>query len=671
MKNQKSDTLDKAQKVFDVWQIISPFVTIFGTVSYVFIFFTMARSSDSSEFWDKLIYASALGVVLYFILLERLSKKKMNYVNSPAVVFGGYLSILIGIGGIEVHGTQDLRTVFWMGFGPIFLIVLMGMNQFIWKVIGTSSKLNRWLTSLALFSTPIYILSLFQTSTSLKDTYSSTYNLNESFAPLVGRLPFVDFVPQYSSFYGFLLWPIKSLIPHRNAATVILIAMFLISILTIGLGVKIVTRIFSSHKSRCALAFLFVAPLTLITQFPVKSGFSGSISSLLSALPERLFFGTVILFTFSKSLYETGKKRNFFTLSTGFLSGTFFWMNQDFSIFAFISVFLVSLIFSQKKEKIRHATFLILGFMMGVILYPLLVRAGGRNIDTKLIGFMQRQFTAGFGAERIWLPGPSLFVLSLLCALVFATIVAEKRLRSLPENLKIDVNTTNKFQISSAFAMWALIGFTYFLGRSYASGQLQILFLPTSISLAAFIGGILDLGGREAISPTRQNGKKGRLLSKKTSQKSISILVTTIFAVPFLSVIELPNPAIELYRIAGYGHKTHWPHSAIIDLDNSTVKKEIAELRKRGPVATFAVGGNYLSYRYAVPSALIVNAPSDIRISSEVLKIECDFLKNLSAKTLILDEEGVQAFSLQGGNMCGFQISQATNGFPNPYAARM
>ena len=671
MRNKKFETLNKAQKEFDVREIISPFVTIFGIVSYVFIFLTFARSSDSSEFWDKMIYGSALAVVLFFILLDRLSKKKIKYLNSPVVTIGGYLSIFVGIGGIEVHGNQDLRTVYWMGFGPIFLIVLAGMSQLIWKVIGTSSKLNRWLSFFTLFLIPIYLISVFQTTSSLKETYSSTYNLNESFAPLVGRLPFVDFVPQYSTFYGFLLWPVKSLIAHTNMASTILIAMFLISILTVGIGVAIVKRIFSSYKSKWTLAFLFVVPLTLITQFPAKSSFSGSISSLLSALPERLFFGMLILFTFSTSLYKTGKEKNFLTLFTGFLSGTFFWMNQDFSIFASISVFLVPLIFTQKKEKFRHIILLTSGILIGVIIYPLIVLAEGRNIDPNLIGFMQRQFTAGFGAERIWLPGPSLFVLSLLCALVFATIVAEKRIRALPETSQIAANIIIKFQIASVFSIWALIGFTYFLGRSYASGQLQILFLPTSISLAAFIGGILDLGGRAVLSPTRPNGKKGKIASQKNSQKATSILVTAIFAIPFVSVIEVPNPAIELYRIAGYGHHTHWPQSAIINLDNSAEKKEIEELRKKGSVATFAVAGNYLLYKYGIPSGLIVNAPSDIQMSAEVLKIQCNFLSKLKIKTLILDEEGVQAFGTRSGKMCGYQISQTTNSFPIPYAVRI
>lgn len=42
--------------------------------------------------------------------------------------------------------------------------------------------------------------------------------------------------------------------------------------------------------------------------------------------------------------------------------------------------------------------------------------------------------------------------------------------------------------IGFTFGLWSLFGFTYYLNRSYASGQMQVLFLPLAISLAAFVG---------------------------------------------------------------------------------------------------------------------------------------------------------------------------------------
>jgi hypothetical protein len=51
------------------------------------------------------------------------------------------------------------------------------------------------------------IISFWQNSALVIDPDHSEYVLNELIGPLNGNWPYADFIPQYQTFYGFLLRP--------------------------------------------------------------------------------------------------------------------------------------------------------------------------------------------------------------------------------------------------------------------------------------------------------------------------------------------------------------------------------------------------------------------------------------------------------------------------------
>jgi hypothetical protein len=254
---------------------------------------------------------------------------------------------------------------------------------------------------------------------------------------------------------------------------------------------------------------------------------------------------------------STTIKRTIAYLAFGFLSGLITWQSQDFGIAAVVTSFLVIAYASSSRFlEFKNTAIAFIGFIPGFALYPIIAGIAGKTIDFKYFLFFARQFGSGFGAERIRTPGPVLYILPLIVLLVVVHgIYVYRSKKNASESGDYSLNAL----IGFAFGLWSFFGFTYYLNRSYASGQMQILFLPIAISLAAFVGILVKDPVRTLVFGNLQKGFlfSPRAMKEKNFAWVIPLLL--IISIPFASLLLTPNPSVEMKRIDEAKTAPRWP----------------------------------------------------------------------------------------------------------------
>ena len=184
----------------------------------------------------------------------------------------------------------------WLGFGPYVLILALLITPIVFKIIEWRTLSIAWkaiLSGLFLINAALVIPSFWQNAATVIDADHSEYVINELFAPLVGHWPYSDFIPQYQSFYGFLLKPFTGAMDAAAISNFALLFLTFLSFITLIMGVFIAWR--AIDRKSIALATGLVIPFTCLTQFPTREGYLGSIAALVSGLSIRILPGLVLI----------------------------------------------------------------------------------------------------------------------------------------------------------------------------------------------------------------------------------------------------------------------------------------------------------------------------------------------------------------------------------------
>ncbi|MDP1852116.1 MAG: hypothetical protein Q8K48_06855 [Candidatus Planktophila sp.] len=635
------------------------------TGSLIFII-QLLRGSAQSETPDKAIYLLAILIAGVFLLLgfSKLSKSTGKYLHGSLAL----LITAIGTAGIEEHEPINgvvLSDRLWLGFGPYTLILAILIMPIVFKIIEWRTLNIAWkavLSTLFLINAVLVIPSFWQSAATVVDADHSEYVINELLAPVVGYWPYSDFIPQYQSFYGFFLKPFVGGMSASQISDVAFIALTLLSFATLILGVFIAWN--AIDRRSVVLATGLVIPFTALTQFPTREGYLGSIAALLSGLSIRIFPGLVLIglliLLLRKRSEKTTVKRTVAFLAFGFLSGVTTWQSQDFGIAAVVTSFLVIAYASSTRFlEIKNTVIALIGFVPGFALYPIIAGAAGKTIDFKYFLFFARQFGSGFGAERIRTPGPVLFILPLIVLLVVVHgIYVYRSKKSASEAGDYSLNAL----IGFAFGLWSLFGFTYYLNRSYASGQMQILFLPLSISLAAFVGILIKDPIRTLVFGNLQKSFlfSPRAMKEKNFAWVLPLLL--IISIPFASLLLTPNPSVEMKRIDEAKTAPRWPKATIVAsvADAKIAAKYAKDLGLT--IGFFGASSYYVERETGVQSLSILNSPFDLFMSQTTAQTSCDYINTINPDVIVVSDEGTNLFQFEGKTLCNTYIQQDAPG---------
>jgi hypothetical protein len=431
------------------------------------------------------------------------------------------------------------------------------------------------------------------------------------------------------------------------------IGLTIISYLTIALGVYLAWQ--ALDKRSWILAMGLVIPFTALTQFPTREGYLGSIAALLSGLSIRIFPGLLLLFfviqTLKKFKDSLVFQRFIWIAVIGLLAGIVSWQSQDFGIAAAITAFLVIALagssqFIDLKSTLSYSAGLITGFST----YPAIAAMSGNSIDFSYFLFFARQFGSGFGAERIRTLGPVVVILPLIVLLVVAH--GTYLYKSKQNNSASSMNYYNSL-IGFAFSVWSFAGFTYFLNRSYASGQMQILFLSIAISLAALVG--IALKSSDFELPTEF------LFTQSARNKKNFFWVlplALIFSLPLATTLLSPNPSVEIARISGGSETPRWPKPSVVaSIADTKVASEFAKSNNL-KIGFFGASAAYVEMETGVKSLSILNSPFDLAMSQQTVRVSCEHLAEINPDVIVVSDEGAALFQFEGKTLCNIYVQR-------------
>ena len=645
------------------------------TGSLIFII-QLLRGSAQSEGPDKAIYLLAILIAGIFLLIgfSKSSKSTGKYLYGSLA----FLVTAIGIAGVEQHEPINgvvLSYRLWLGFGPYVLILALLITPIVFKIIEWRTLSIAWkaiLSALFLINAALVIPSFWQSAGTVIDADHSEYVINELFAPLVGHWPYSDFIPQYQSFYGFLLKPFTGAMDAVQISNFALSSLTFLSFITLIIGVFIAWR--AIDRKSIALATGLVIPFTCLTQFPTREGYLGSIAALVSGLSIRILPGlaliALLILLLRKTAASSITKRALAFLIFGFIAGVITWQSQDFGIAAVVTSFIViAFVGSSRYVEIKTTLFALIGYLPGFALYPIVAAAAGKSVDFKFFLFFARQFGSGFGAERIRTPGPVLYILPLIVLLiVIHGIYIVKSKKSSEASGDYSLNSL----IGFSFALWSLFGFTYYLNRSYASGQMQVLFLPLTISLAAFVGILMKDPVKSLVFG---NLEKGFLFSSKSiKEKNFAwvLPLLLIISIPFASLLLTPNPSVEMKRINEAKTTPRWPKPTVL-ASVADAKVAAAYAKAQGlSIGFFGASSYYVEKESGVQSLSILNSPFDLFMSKQTAQTSCDYIFKINPDVIVVSDEGANLFQFEGKTLCNTYIQQDAPGVrPGHFAVKV
>jgi hypothetical protein len=629
----------------------------FTVTGFTILAIQLIRGSAQSEGPDKAIYLLSIATAGIFLLMG-LSKGSFStgkYFYGPSAA----LIAILGIVGIEEHDPINgviLSNRLWLGFGPFVLVLALLVSGFIFKIIEWKSLPRVWKIILGvLFSTNavLVIPSFWQSSKTVIDADHSEYVINEMIAPLNGSWPYSNFIPQYQTFYGFLLKPFAGSMDAAGISSFAFLGLTFITYLTLVLGVFIAWQ--ALDKRSWILAIGLIIPFTALTQFPNREGLMGSIASLLSGLSIRVFPGLLLLFVMVQVLK---KFRDDFTVPRfawlfmiGTLAGVVSWQSQDFGIAAAITAFLViALAGSSRLIDYKSTLLFCLGFIPGFSAYPIIAAIAGHKVEMSYFLFFARQFGSGFGAERMRTLGPVVIILPLIVLLVVSHGVYLYKSKS--KNSLSPENYVNSL-IGFSFSVWSFAGFTYYLNRSYASGQMQVLFLSIAISLSALIGIMLK-------SPSLELPKDFLYSRVNRDSKNFAWVLpfALIFSLPIATLILTPNPKIEMTRINEGSVTPRWPKPTILaSVADAKVAAAFAKTNNL-TIGFFGASAAYVEKETGVQSLSILNSPFDLAMSQQTIKVSCEYLAKINPDVIVASDEGAALFQFEGNTLCNTYIQR-------------
>ncbi len=629
----------------------------FTVTGFMILLVQLMRGSAQSEGPDKAIYLLSIMTAGIFLLMGlakgNFSSGKFFYVP------GALLITVLGIIGIEQHDPINgvvLSNRLWLGFGPFVLVLALLISGFIFKIIEWNSLGKIWKFLMGLMvgiNLVLVIPSFWQSSKTVIDADHSEYVINELIAPLNGQWPYSNFIPQYQTFYGFLLKPFASSMDAAQLSNVAFVGLTTISYLTIALGIYLAWQ--ALDKRSWILSIGLIVPFTALTQFPTREGYLGSIAALLSGLSIRVFPGLLLLFVLIqvlKKFKDSFVLQRFIWISIiGFMGGLVSWQSQDFGIAASITAFLViALAGSTQLIDLKSTLSYIAGFTPGFSLYPIIAALSGNSVDFSYFLFFARQFGSGFGAERIRTLGPVVIILPLIVLLVVAH---GSYLYKAKQNNSTSSSNYHNSLIGFAFSVWSFAGFTYFLNRSYASGQMQVLFLSIAVSLAALIG--ITIKSPELELPRT-------FLFSKDSRKSKDFIwvlpIALIFSLPLSTILLSPNPKVEMARINEGSVTPRWPKQTVLaSIVDARVASDYAKTNKLS-IGFFGASAAYVEKETGVQSLSILNSPFDLAMSQQTIQVSCEYLAKINPDVIVASDEGAALFQFEGKTLCNTYVQR-------------
>jgi hypothetical protein len=641
-------------------RIVYLVLNLFAALNFIFIILQFERYENNSEKWDLLLFL-LLGTITISFCLVYMFNNEILFKTNYLIIFFAFYGLFKGVSTIEFRILEIWDKPFshylWSGFGWQVILVSFLFTFFIYNFLFSESKLNTFLRLLlGIYLILSALLAYWQNTNSLIDVTHSNHVFNELFAVKNSKIHFSSFIPQYQSLYTFLGIFIKNK-TTEDFLDAQLLVMFLTTLLTIFICLKFVKD--SNSKLNYLTSILLTVPFLVVAPiFYLRQSDLGTMATLLSSFPIRLFPSIVLIYLCLSSIKFVKDKISFnktVLSATGLLAGLNIWNNYEFALVIIVSILgLVFLLhIEDKKIKLKKlippSLIFIINSIIGYSIIPIFYNFRNIDLNFSYLGWWTRQFAQGFGNTRILIPGPSMFVLSMMFVLFAIHFYFLYNYKHYPEKTAESIRKNSSTGL--IISIFCILGSPYYLNRSYASGQLQIFLFFISVSFAILIGTFLTTSG------SSKKYSFNSIVSLKNSL--VNLFFMTLLATFVSSVVISSTPYYEYKRIASTVENPNWP-----DSNFSKIFDEVEEYYTFNNILPEEIGyfGDFseiVEYKTGVKSLMfitgaidVVNFQDSFDYQKNVYKQSCDIVKQFDSELIIIDKLTYERQRLSENNFC-------------------
>jgi hypothetical protein len=630
--------------------------SLFPRVAAITILFLVVlisiRGAAGAKAWDQAAFAfSVTGGALLAIRFLR----SRTMTPSRLALFVAIGGIGCGIAAVE---RPSLTTIFWEGFGtgaallslPLALLIVP-MSAWLQRSRVLAYTLATVMMSLAV----VDAVSLIRDLSDFAVPSNNIYVLNEMLAPAAGRVPGANFVPQYTTLFGWVLVPFRHLLSANELANVATLLLSALGIVGIALATILARRCLPGRSLWLAVGL--TVPLATVTVF--HGALSSSIGSYLQEVPIRLFpamlYSVIAVNSLVALLHHSVRKLSL--ISLGLLAGMMAWNSQDIGVVVPMAYGIVLQMATRGGLRKRATALWLTGLAPGLMLYPIWTLSTGHPIQFQYLLVTVRSFGGGFGSAPIQIPGPVLLVLPvILGSVVVGVCLLWKALDGIVTRPQYEQHAI----VTLAFVgLWSMGSLPYYVNRSYASGQLQIFLLPFGVCCCA----LLSLCYSAA--PTGERRLGSELLSYLRGRAVWLLPVTLPIAVGFGAILQTPYPSVTLNALAhppakvgfrsalddAYSNRGyHGPSFNYFASDDITAAQAYARNHGGGVVGYLGANANYLALLTGADPRILYDDPEDFEISQAAYQLGCDYIRHNPTRWLVA-APGMTFFV--GATICG------------------
>lgn len=447
------------------------------------------------------------------------------------------------------------------------------------------------------------------------------YAINEMTAPAVGKIPWIDFIPQYSALLGFLILPLLQVFPSH--ATFIVFAL-IFTLELVCLLVPIIVAFKIGGRKTLVVSIFFVVSLMAMSPNMLKT---------VQILPLRLIFPALVLaFIGLTEISLDLKKRTAHALILGALTGLMLLNNLDFGLPTAISLCLASLsMFNSPRNWLTYCLLLVSSASTTFGLYFIFAQSffkGHVSDVSNMLIFPKAYGVAGFFREPMAIAGMHvnyvIYFVFGLCVSVFlfrrSRILESQRIKKISSLLIF----------SSA---WGLLSMVYFSGRSLPSSLMSGLNYQLAIT-AILISVYFKMDSDYLIAQITMSLRRNLIL----------LAVPVSFLVFLLVFVAVRTPT-GVASTKVWEENVNYSQSLLTFVELASDSADnIVDFE--GNIYQIAAMSNLLELSTGVKSALNIVHPEVQYIFSELEKFQCEKIVKLKSFYLVLlNSESVSPFS--------------------------
>jgi hypothetical protein len=604
------------------------------------------RRHIDGETWDKAAFVFSVGAAVFLVI---------RFVHKPAIA-PGRLAVVVAIGGlvcgIAVVERPAYAVIFWEGFGHSAAVLSVLVALFIIPLVAharRSKRLSNVLATLVLGLAAIDAIGLIRDVDNFAIVSNNRFVLNEVLAPAAGRVPDANFVPQYTTLFGWSIVPFRHLLSANDLANLATITLSGLGIVAVILAVVLARRTLPERSLWLAVGL--TVPLVAVTG--AHNTTNSSLASLFQELPIRMFPAMLYSIIAVESLVAVMRQeiRKVLLVSLGVLGGVIAWNSQDFGIAVVITYGAVLQICARGDLRKRATLLWIEGLLPGLLIYPLWTLAIGHPVQFKYLALTARSFGGGYGSAPIQIPGPVLLVLPVLLG---SAAVGGFLVWKAQSGFEGQAPCQQRATVTLAFVgAWSIVSFPYYINRSYASGQLQIFLLPFGVCCCA----LLSLCHTTSSDTGRPIGED--LLSYLKHDALWLLPVALPIAVGFAAVLQTAAPTVTWRALrdppAEIGFLTTPPRSRVL------LAVAYAQTHGGGSVGYLGPDANYIALSTGVQSRMLYDDLADFQISPAARRLGCEYVRHKPTSWLVTVSSAIRVI---GVRICGPYAAQSVPGLP-------